>query len=275
MSKSFRKVLKYCRSLAGRSQLELALDAGVSARHLSFLESGRAEPGRDVVVKLAAALAVSDTARNALFVAAGFSPGPGATSRNPGRVLRLERMLQSWDPHPSVLTDSRGCVLATNAGMRALHAALTGVVTHLQGFSAAELAVGAKGFGPYLKNREALEHRFARCRALEQLIAGGSVDAAQAETDGPTPSEMLFEGEFGALAFELVEAIEGHRFHDQEHAVRIYGMMPSDRETETAISAMTARYKAAHAAPSSMPAANLPLSRSRGIGRRPSGGSGR
>jgi len=275
MSKSFRKVLKYCRGLAGRSQLELALDAGVSARHLSFLESGRAEPGRDVVVKLATALAVSDAARNALFVAAGFSPAPSATSRDPGRVLQLERMLQNWNPHPSVLTDSRGCVLATNMGMRALHAALTGVVANLQGFSAAELAVGAKGFGPYLKNREALGRRFARCRALEQLISGGSVEAPQTEADGPAPSEMLFEGEFGTLTFELVEAIEGHRFHDQEHAVRIYGMMPSDRETEAAMSAMTARYKAAHAAPSGVQAANLPSSRSPDIARHPSEGFGR
>lgn len=250
MSESFRKVLKYCRRLAGRSQLELALDAGVSARHLSFLESGRAEPGRDVVVKLATALAVSDTARNALFVSAGFSPAPSATSKNPGMILRLERMLQNWNPNPSVLTDSRGCVMATNVGMRALHAALTGVVADLQGFSAAELAVGGKGFGPYLKNREALERRFARCRALEQLIAGGSVEVPQTEADGPTPSEMLLESEFGALSFELVEAIEGHRFHDQEHAVRIYGMMPSDRETEAAISTITAHYNAAHAAPS-------------------------
>jgi transcriptional regulator with XRE-family HTH domain len=257
MSKNFPKVLKYCRSLARRSQLELALDAGVSARHLSFLESGRAEPGRDVVVKLAVALDVSDTARNALFAAAGFLPAPGVASGNPGRILRLERMLQNWDPHPSLLADSRGCVLATNAGMRALHAALTGVEINLQGISAAELAVGDTGFGPYLKNREALQRRFAHCRALEKLVSGGSVAEPRADADGPTPTEMLLESEFGVLSFELVEAIEGHRFHDQEHAVRIYGMMPSDRKTDAAVSTMTARYKPAIAAPSDARAADL------------------
>ncbi len=59
MSKTFGRVLKYCRRLGGKTQLELALDAGVSARHLSFLESGRAEPGRDVVARLAEALEIS------------------------------------------------------------------------------------------------------------------------------------------------------------------------------------------------------------------------
>lgn len=245
MSTNFRRVLKYCRTLSGQSQLELALDAGMSARHLSFLESGRAEPGRDVVAKLAAALDIPDTARNALFVAAGFSPASKVAAKPPARVPRFERLLQISGPHPGALTDHRGTILATNAGMRALHAALTGMVIDLRGMAAAELAVGAGGFGPYLTNHEALMRRFAQCRTLERLVSGAPVDEVPAQTGTPAPREMIFDTEFGPLSFELIEATEGHRFHDQEHAVRLYGMLPSDRRTETAMVAMAARYEAA------------------------------
>jgi transcriptional regulator with XRE-family HTH domain len=245
MSKTFGRVLKYCRGLGGKSQLELALDAGVSARHLSFLESGRAEPGRDVVARLAAALEISDTARNALFAAAGFSPATDSTPMAPGRMLHLERMLLNWDPHPSVLTDSEGRVVFTNVGMRALHAALTATENSLLGMSAADLALGAKGLGPHLKNREELECRFAHCRALEQLIAGSDVDRPCSPANKQGPVAMLFASEFGALSFELVEAVEGHPFRGRRYALRIYSMVPSDHETEAAISAMVARYMSA------------------------------
>src|SRR5256885_10081889 len=56
------------------SQLDLALDADVSARHLSFVETGRAAPSRDMVLKLAERLAVPLRERNVLLVAAGISP---------------------------------------------------------------------------------------------------------------------------------------------------------------------------------------------------------
>lgn len=247
MSKNFGRVLRYCRSLGSKSQLELALDAGVSARHLSFLESGRAEPGRDVVAKLAAALEISDTARNALFAAAGFSPALNTEPKAPGRLRLLEQMILNWDPHPSALGNSEGCIMSTNVSMRALHATLTATVSALQGLSAAELALGPRGFGPHLKNREALERRYAQCRALEQLVSGAAVDHPPSQKDVLPPAEMQFEGAFGALSFELVEATAGHPLHGSKHAVRIYSMVPSNRETEAAVSAMVARHESANA----------------------------
>ncbi len=154
-------------------------------------------------------------------------------------------MLLNWDPHPSALTDAQGRVLLTNLGMRALHAALTGTVSSLSGMSAAELALGATGFGPYLSNREALSRRFAHCRALELLIAGADVDNPRTPTSSTGPAAMLFANELGALSFELVEAVEGHPFHGREHALRIYSMAPSDPETEAAMSTVVAQYGSA------------------------------
>src|SRR5512134_2698041 len=68
------EVLRDWRQRRRLSQLELATDANISARHLSFLETGRARPSRDMVLHLAEQLDIPLRERNALLVAAGFAP---------------------------------------------------------------------------------------------------------------------------------------------------------------------------------------------------------
>lgn len=70
----FGGLLRTWRRRRGASQLDLALQAGVSQRHLSFLESGRARPSREMVVQLSGALDVPLRQRNTLLLAAGFAP---------------------------------------------------------------------------------------------------------------------------------------------------------------------------------------------------------
>src|SRR5688572_3173661 len=70
----FPALLKYWRGLKGLSQLDLALASEVSARHLSFLELGRAKPSEAMVLQLAAVLDIPLRAQNELLVAAGFEP---------------------------------------------------------------------------------------------------------------------------------------------------------------------------------------------------------
>jgi transcriptional regulator with XRE-family HTH domain len=165
MAKSFGNVLRHCRGSAGLSQMALALEAGISARHLSFLESGRAAPGRGVVAKLAAALRLAETARNALFASAGFAPLPGREEDRPERAEALARLIQNFDPHPSALAGPGGRICVVNRGMQALHAALTGSHAELGGMTAAELALGPSGLGPFLTNRDELARRFTHCNA--------------------------------------------------------------------------------------------------------------
>jgi transcriptional regulator with XRE-family HTH domain len=78
MSTSFGARLRWWRKRRGLSQLDLAGAAGVSQRHVSFLESGRTQPSREMVLCLAAALDVPLRQQNALLVAAGFAPIWGA-----------------------------------------------------------------------------------------------------------------------------------------------------------------------------------------------------
>lgn len=243
MTTTFGNVLRHCRHLAGLSQLELALDADVSPRHLSFLESGRAEPGRAMVSRLSTALQLADTARDALFISAGFAPPSDIDDGAPDTFQVMERMILGWDPQPGALADSDGCVCTTNKGMRALHAFLSGSVRDLQGLPAMELALGARGLGPYLTNRAALERRFAHCRALEKLVSGGEVERLPAPADASQIRRMSFASVLGGLAFDLVEIEEGRLLQGGRRAFRAYVLAPSDRTTKAALSTMVARYE--------------------------------
>jgi transcriptional regulator with XRE-family HTH domain len=86
------------------SQLELSCEAGVSSRHLSFLETGRAHPSRAMVLRLAEHLDVPLRERNQLLVAAGFAPayperGLQDPQMSPVREA-LDLVLTGYEPHP-------------------------------------------------------------------------------------------------------------------------------------------------------------------------------
>ncbi|MBM3525823.1 MAG: helix-turn-helix transcriptional regulator [Alphaproteobacteria bacterium] len=102
------------------SQLNLALDAEISARHLSFLETGRAQPSREMVLRLAAALEMPLRARNDLLVAAGFAPvfreRPLADASMTAARRAVERILVGHLPFPALAVDRHwNLVLANDA----------------------------------------------------------------------------------------------------------------------------------------------------------------
>ena len=91
------------------SQLDLAGDAEISARHLSFVETGRSAPSRDMVLKLAERLDVPLRERNVLLVAAGFAPAfPQRPLDDPAlHAARqtIERVLKAHEPNPALAVD--------------------------------------------------------------------------------------------------------------------------------------------------------------------------
>src|SRR5438093_9045239 len=95
-------LLKRWRDMRNKSQLELAVDAGVSARHLSFIESGRSKPSREMVLTLAEALDVPLRERNALLNAAGFAPMYRQSALDSaeltGVLASLDAVLERMDP---------------------------------------------------------------------------------------------------------------------------------------------------------------------------------
>jgi transcriptional regulator with XRE-family HTH domain len=115
----FPAALRGWRTRRRVSQLELALRAGTTQRHVSFIEGNRSAPGRGMVVRLAEALEVPLRERNALLLAAGYAPAYPETrfddpALEPVRAA-LERILDGHLPFPAVIADRHGDVVSANA----------------------------------------------------------------------------------------------------------------------------------------------------------------
>lgn len=112
------QLLRDWRGVRGVSQLDLALSAGVSSRHISFLETGRSSPSRAMVLRLAEALDLPLRERNALLVTAGFAPLYGQSRLDHERlapVLRaLKMMLRVHEPYPAFVLDRAWNILLAN-----------------------------------------------------------------------------------------------------------------------------------------------------------------
>lgn len=121
-------LLREWRQRRRMSQLDLALEAEISTKHLSFLETGRATPSREMVLHLAEQLDVPLRARNALLTAAGYAPVfPERQLDDPAMAAArqaIDRVLAGHEPHPALAVDRHWCLAAAN---RAVAPLLTGV----------------------------------------------------------------------------------------------------------------------------------------------------
>ncbi len=112
------------RQLRRRSQLDLALDAAISTRHLSFIETGRSRPSRDMVLQIARELDVPLRERNAMLLAAGFAPvygehDLGAADMAAARAA-IEFVLQRHEPYPALAVDRHWTLVSANQAVGAL-----------------------------------------------------------------------------------------------------------------------------------------------------------
>jgi transcriptional regulator with XRE-family HTH domain len=115
---AFGRMIRQWRDARHMSQLTLATEAGISTRHLSFLETGRAQPSREMVQLLTGMLDVPLDERNALLVAAGYAPAYGdrplvAPDLEPVRRA-LEYILQQQEPFPALVLDGEWNIVMSN-----------------------------------------------------------------------------------------------------------------------------------------------------------------
>lgn len=137
------------------SQLDLAGEADVSARHLSFVETGRAAPSRDMVLRLAERLDVPLRERNVLLVAAGFAPAfPQRTLDDPALASArqaVDQVLKAHEPNPALAVDRHWNLVAANQMVGAL---LDGVAPHLLAppVNVLRLSFHPEGLAPHTVN---------------------------------------------------------------------------------------------------------------------------
>ena len=102
-------LLRHWRDTRGKSQLDLSIDAGVSQRHISFIESGRSLPGRQTLLDFAQALDIPLRDRNTLLLAAGYAPiyseGAWNAPEMQSITKALERVLRQHEPFPALVMD--------------------------------------------------------------------------------------------------------------------------------------------------------------------------
>ncbi len=115
-----------------RSQLDLALDVGVSTRHLSFVETGRSRPSPELLLAIADRLDVPLRERNSFLLAAGYAPRYRQTALDDASMASvraaLQRLLEGHDPYPAIVIDRAWDVVDANHAARGLLAALPAAV---------------------------------------------------------------------------------------------------------------------------------------------------
>ena len=113
---AFRTVLRHWRRVRGLSQFTLAEDTGISTRHLSFLETGRSQPSRDMVQRLADSLDLSSADRNVLLLSAGYAPTYPADDPEAEAFERmLELILAQQTSVPALVIDEGWNIRMRNA----------------------------------------------------------------------------------------------------------------------------------------------------------------
>lgn len=114
----FSTMLREWRGLRGMSQLDLAMSADVSTRHVSFIESGRSRPSAEMVLRLAEALELPLRERNAMLVAAGFAPQFGDSDWHSEAMAEVRRaaalLLKAHEPYPAIVLDMASNILDAN-----------------------------------------------------------------------------------------------------------------------------------------------------------------
>ncbi|MBB5920942.1 transcriptional regulator with XRE-family HTH domain [Actinoalloteichus hoggarensis] len=241
------------------SQLELSNQAEVSTRHLSFVETGRAVPSREMVLRLAEHLDVPLRDRNGLLIAAGHAPGYPESDLDSARLeavrAAVSRVLAAYEPYPAVLVDRAWNIVDGNTGVALL---TRGTAPELLAAPANALRISLHpdGMAPRIVNlgqwRTHLLDRLSR-----QAANGGDAElrALHAELDGyPAPDRsdggpdlgdlavpLRLRHDGGVLSFISTVTTFGAPLDVTMDELAVESFLPADDETAAALHAHRAR----------------------------------
>lgn len=206
----FGPMLRAWRRRRGASQLALALQSGVSQRHVSFLESGRARPSREMVLQLSSALDVPLRQRNAMLLAAGFAPvyresNLAAPELTPVRQA-IERMLKQQEPYPAVVIDRLWNLLQANEAANAF------TIFLFEGPPPAPPSGKAPNLLRWLLDPKALRSRIANWEEVARYLV--STTYAEILADGGEPKALAFIQEIMAYP-DVPDSFRKLRFEDR------------------------------------------------------------
>lgn len=244
--------LRHWRSVRGKSQLDLAAEALTTPRYVSFVETGRAQPSRQMVVRLARALEVPLRERNGLLLAAGYAPLYTVHDLDDPELARvraaLDAMLARHEPFPAVVMDRGWNVAQGNDGARRLFGAYLGKASAT--LNVLELILGPGPVRDAVANWDVVAPALLeRCR---REAIGGILDAATAErlerlralpevalvladalpVASPPVLDVAFVFDGSELRFFSVVSTIGTPVDVAAQELRVEAFFPSDDATE-------------------------------------------
>lgn len=261
---TFGRLLKQWRERRRLSQLALAVDAEISSRHLSFIETGRARPSRDMVLLLGRVLEVPPRGRNDLLTAAGYAPVYRETGLEAPEMADVRRaldfMMRQQEPYPGLVIDGHWNILMTNGGARRLMGLFldADAVAAVGGRpNAMRLFYHPRGMRPYIVNWEAtaagliqwLHRDLARgigdaetSRLLAELLSYPDVPQKWRTLDldaAPVPflGVELRRGNTRLTFFSTLTTL-GVPYDITLHELRVECFFPADRASETLLRAL-------------------------------------
>lgn len=250
-------LLRYWRDVRGMSQLDLSLEAGVSQRQISFIESGRSVPGRDTLLTLAQTLDVPLRERNALLLAAGYAPvyseAPWNAQEMHGVIRALERVVRQHEPFPAIVMDRHWNVLMTNDAAPRFFDCFIDMASREGPRNMLHLIFDPQGMRPFVADwdmvsrsllqrvyRESVGHMVdaGTRRLLDELLAYADVPcdwnthhgAAAAPSMPVIPMGFIKEGVV-LRYFSMVTTV-GAPQNVMAQELRLECMFPADEETE-------------------------------------------
>jgi len=252
---AFPQLLKSWRQKRRLSQLDLALDSGVSQRHVSFLESGRAKPSRAMILQLSATLAVPLRERNDWLLAAGFAPVFQARSLDDPQMHQVlaavRMMLANHAPFPALAIDRAWNIRLANEPFERLVAMFGAGVWNQVGGGARNmmrLFFHPNGIRPYVGNWATVAPLVwpRACREAEnpgrpdqQALASELSPCPESTTHGPPHDPapvpvmpLVLEKDGQRLSLFTVIATFGTAQDITTDELRIESLFPADAATE-------------------------------------------
>jgi transcriptional regulator with XRE-family HTH domain len=262
-AQAFGSELKRWRTVRRFSQLELATRSDVSQRHLSFLETGRSAPSREMVIHLAMILDVPLRDRNHLLEAAGFAPVyPHTELTAPAmRQVRkvLEFILSAHEPNPAIVIDRRWDVVMSNEAAGRLTAALVDPSTapidggvnvarltfHPEGLRTCTVGWDATAADVLARLERDANHRSGDDtleNLLHEVLEYPGVAELDRKRESPTPEDLLLPVHYRTEALEVrlfsTIATLGAPFDITLEELRLETFFPADATSAAALDAL-------------------------------------
>lgn len=230
-------LIRKFRNRAGLSQLDLALEADISQRHLSFLENGRNTPSRELVDQLAATLSLGQLDHNALLLAAGFAPVKYKAEDNPAAAPLIEagkRMLEWQMPNPAIILHEDWSIIDSNNSARRMvnHFSAGPDLVSLKGLMITDLITDPRYMNGFITNLDEILQFMQTQMAFDE--AGALLPHRLLDGDASMPQGMLplaLQRDDMALRFDTTLVTVGTARDAQLGEIRVESFYPADAAT--------------------------------------------